>query len=158
MPRTRKQMIRDMLFEQQGGKCYWCGRTCRQPRKGVSCHDPDIATYDHVHPKCKGGDVSIGNGVMACHRCNVTRGCRLVHPVTNKKFRVDDLLHTGQCLSSRLNREFVGGPIKVKNLIKLLMARDKESFVQFGTVGGISDVVLGVTGASPGEPVVIEVQ
>lgn len=63
-PFTRKN-----LFERDGHTCQYCGR-----RFGT-----DRLSIDHVQPRSKGGRTSWENCVLACVRCNSTKGDRSVH-------------------------------------------------------------------------------
>jgi len=59
---------RDILSRYQKHKCVYCDR-----QVGVHSKKRD-PTFDHVIPKCLGGEDSLKNGVMACYRCNSLRG------------------------------------------------------------------------------------
>lgn len=48
-----------------GDACVWCGRPCA----GLV-----VATTDHLVPKVKGGPSWVENEVVACRRCNGSRG------------------------------------------------------------------------------------
>lgn len=54
------RVLRDRLWEDQRGRCYYCRRGVRKAE----------ATLDHRCPASRGGEVSYVNGVMACLSCN----------------------------------------------------------------------------------------
>lgn len=53
--------LRFMVLRRDNFTCQYCGRTVKD---GVKLH------IDHIFPKSKGGDLSIGNLVTACFDCN----------------------------------------------------------------------------------------
>ena len=53
--------IRFIVLNRDGFKCQYCGR-------GVD--DGTTLQVDHIHPKSKGGDYSLGNLTTACFECN----------------------------------------------------------------------------------------
>lgn len=55
-------------YKSQKGKCYWCGE-----KVGKSYH------VDHVIPVSKGGTNYPENIVIACPRCNISKGAKLPH-------------------------------------------------------------------------------
>lgn len=56
---------RDRLWESQGRKCYYCHKTITRSE----------ATMDHVTPLKKVKIHHTSNCVVACLRCNQTKGC-----------------------------------------------------------------------------------
>ena len=56
--------------------CYWCGLkvhyATRTHKKFVN--DDQQATRDHLTPRSHGGTGALSNVVVACKRCNSTRG------------------------------------------------------------------------------------
>lgn len=60
------QERRSELFARDGWRCVYCGTV--QP--------PEALSVDHVHPRVKGGDHSLGNLVTACMACNSRKGAR----------------------------------------------------------------------------------
>ncbi len=56
---------RGLIYKRDGHKCQYCGAT----RK---------LTIDHVIPRCKGGDDSWENLVVACSSCNTKKGDKLL--------------------------------------------------------------------------------
>ncbi len=53
--------LRFMVFRRDSFTCQYCGRCIKD---GIKLH------IDHIIPKSKGGDLSIGNLVTACFDCN----------------------------------------------------------------------------------------
>ena len=54
------------LYRREGGRCAYCGMQI----------DLKEATMDHILPRCKGGEDSWTNLVLACRRCNLRKGGR----------------------------------------------------------------------------------
>jgi 5-methylcytosine-specific restriction endonuclease McrA len=54
-----------------GRPCPYCGRS--MAHKGTL-----RASWDHVHPKAKGGRLEDGNGLIVCQRCNSDKGDRTI--------------------------------------------------------------------------------
>ncbi len=67
---------RRVAYEEQRGKCYWCGEKMiyktRQNRETV-WDDPRVCTADHLTRKIDGGQTSRANIVAACRECNNRR-------------------------------------------------------------------------------------
>ncbi len=61
-PRTPDR--RAKIFERDGFRCVYCGRVLPS----------DQLTVDHVQPRVKRGDHSMGNLVTACMPCNTAKG------------------------------------------------------------------------------------
>ena len=62
-----------VLFDLQGGQCYYCARemsTVRPPRSRCA------ATFDHRIPISRGGSNRIYNGCLACKECNARKADR----------------------------------------------------------------------------------
>lgn len=66
VPRRTVPYTRRNLLKRDGGACQYCGR--RVP--------PNEVSIDHVFPRSRGGASSWQNCVLACRRCNVTKGNR----------------------------------------------------------------------------------
>lgn len=60
--------FRDAVFARDGLKCRYCGKTSAT-RKGLH--------LDHVIPWSKGGMTTFANLVVACARCNMSKGAKL---------------------------------------------------------------------------------
>ena len=80
MPRVRSyraiaKRTRARLFEEQGGRCYYCAAPMVD--RGVDAFGrlhPLQVTLDHVIPRARGGvNAPTQNTVAACHRCNAER-------------------------------------------------------------------------------------
>ena len=70
MPLQKKKHPRQ-LYNQQEGKCFYCGSQLGGFEPGVKGKK---ATIDHVYPKSKGGSDDISNKVLACQECNQRKG------------------------------------------------------------------------------------
>lgn len=72
------RVLRDELWEIQGGRCWYCHRETQLPGPGQIKPFPSnvlIATVDHKIPLCRGGDpIARSNLVIACDRCNQAKG------------------------------------------------------------------------------------
>jgi 5-methylcytosine-specific restriction endonuclease McrA len=57
--------VREFLHGCQGGECWYCG---------TDLDDQDPTPHiDHQHPKSRGGSDDVGNLVLACAPCNVSK-------------------------------------------------------------------------------------
>lgn len=63
--------LKRQLWLRENKRCFWCGR-------GVILkgQEPRSATIDHLIPKAHGGSNSHNNLIMACKRCNNSRGSK----------------------------------------------------------------------------------
>jgi hypothetical protein len=66
VPPANPMVGSDGLYERDGGKCAYCGQPV----------PPDEATRDHVVPRCRGGQDTWENLVLACRRCNHVKADR----------------------------------------------------------------------------------
>lgn len=77
MPRRsgRGVKARNVAYNQQRGRCFWCGTRLRLPADSQpsSLHLPP-ATTEHLIPKSRGGTNVRANIVSACGNCNHKRG------------------------------------------------------------------------------------
>jgi hypothetical protein len=71
----------DILLSRDGDRCYYCGIQFDPDSKGCKM------TIDHVHPRCKGGDKTPENTVLACASCNRRKG-----HMSKEEFEVSKLL------------------------------------------------------------------
>src|SRR5690606_34976638 len=63
------------VFERDAGICAYCHARLVLPEQHRSRQRSDfMATLDHVIPKCRGGTNHLDNLVLACRRCNSTKG------------------------------------------------------------------------------------
>lgn len=71
----RKLLVKE--FQNQRGKCYWCGCQMKLPVPGQK---PELttATREHMIPKLFGGTFGKGNIKAACLKCNNARGAAMV--------------------------------------------------------------------------------
>ena len=65
--------IREYLLEKWGRECAYCGK------KGVPLQ------IEHIHPKSKGGTNQVGNMTLACEKCNLHKGNKLIDQFLKKK-------------------------------------------------------------------------
>ena len=75
-----KRPIRERLWNEQGGKCYYCGVITKLPKAGMKGNGgagKRLATLDHIIPVSLGGAFApTKNCVVACAGCNVERGTK----------------------------------------------------------------------------------
>lgn len=75
----------DILSEQQGHRCCYCGEPFLDPPDSVVgrrqthhwrsiTNHPHIATIEHIKAKANGGKAEWENEAAACYRCNTNRG------------------------------------------------------------------------------------
>jgi len=83
-----KRPTRDLIMAVDGPNCAYCGILCRvvvyvdrpYSRGRVPNVDPMLeAQVDHVLPRSRGGADKMWNAVLACKRCNSSKGRRRVH-------------------------------------------------------------------------------
>lgn len=69
---------KDFLFNQQNGKCFYCGVTLhsRRTHEDDGNKDPLWAVTDHRIPFCHGGRTNIENCVISCRLCNAKKGVK----------------------------------------------------------------------------------
>jgi 5-methylcytosine-specific restriction endonuclease McrA len=65
--RKKTKFSKANVYARDNGNCQYCGHR-------VSVSD---ATFDHIIPKSKGGKTNWENIVVACFKCNQTKGNRL---------------------------------------------------------------------------------
>jgi 5-methylcytosine-specific restriction endonuclease McrA len=81
--RNKTPKSKQVMFEQQGGLCYYCERPMRVVKTEPGERMPDdAATREHKVPKKKGGRSNGNNIVLACYRCNTRKG-----HMSEKEFR-----------------------------------------------------------------------
>lgn len=75
----RRKLLKEYMFSEQWGICFWCrGKMCL-PDKSTLCLKKDKkikneATFEHLVPKSKGGKDRYLNLVLTCLECNQKRG------------------------------------------------------------------------------------
>lgn len=74
-----KTPIRDILWDQQKGLCFWCGELMHNDCDRKS--DADFASIEHVIPRSWGGKNSRANLRLAHKRCNTMRNAKLKLPL-----------------------------------------------------------------------------
>lgn len=55
-------------YNSQDGNCWWCGNKII-----------DVYHVDHIVPLSRGGSNAAGNLVIACPRCNLSKGAKMPH-------------------------------------------------------------------------------
>lgn len=71
--RIRYERGRFVIFERDGFRCIYCGRT--SVKDGVVLH------VDHIIPKLSGGADEAGNLVTACEDCNLEKAAGIIEGV-----------------------------------------------------------------------------
>lgn len=72
--RSKRDWLRWILFEEQGGCCFLCGKFMSLERKDAARQVPaKFATFDHLIPWGKGGKTKIGNLLLSHRSCNNAR-------------------------------------------------------------------------------------
>lgn len=64
-----------LLIEQQDGQCHYCLKDLDLFHDGNE-YNPDAPHLEHVNPLSKGGEHSYANCVVACARCNLSKGAK----------------------------------------------------------------------------------
>jgi len=86
---AQKHRLRFNLWQNQSGKCVYCGRqTWILGRHKAGSKDLQ-ATLEHVIPACDGGTNQPNNLVCSCTQCNKHRG-HMPHDVFKKVRACDD--------------------------------------------------------------------
>lgn len=71
----QRQMRLSALMSRDRARCQHCGITVRVLKLKTYQRQPaDMATEDHIRPKCEGGSDEMENLLLACFRCNNDRG------------------------------------------------------------------------------------
>jgi len=72
--KSERSVIREVLFQQQGGRCAHCECAMTLKRRGgrnsTAPTPRNLATLDHKVARSLGGTDAVDNLVVACHRCN----------------------------------------------------------------------------------------
>jgi len=72
--KSERSVIREVLFQQQGGRCAYCDCVMVLKRRGsrnsTSPAPRNLATLDHKIARSLGGTDAVDNLVVACHGCN----------------------------------------------------------------------------------------
>lgn len=65
------------MYREQEGRCFYCDKHMKIPPSGVQRVQPDdIATREHLQPRCEGGSNARSNLALACKGCNGRRDRR----------------------------------------------------------------------------------
>lgn len=87
MARRKRPKLIVIKFNEQGGRCAYCG-------KPMEWSD---VTQDHVVPVCRGGPTTPWNIVAACKTCNMHKGSLslidFLHALTKGKPEQHDLFN-----------------------------------------------------------------
>jgi 5-methylcytosine-specific restriction endonuclease McrA len=71
---TRKlQVLRELAFTRQDGKCWWCGELMLQRSAKMPANHPLLVTAEHLLQRARGGRVAVGNIAAAHAACNSRR-------------------------------------------------------------------------------------
>lgn len=76
MNQYRKRILynRKKLFNQQLGRCLWCGKRCFLPHHNqLKADENSMATIEHLVPKSQGGTIALYNTAISCFECNNKR-------------------------------------------------------------------------------------
>ena len=121
---TRSQLsrkaknLRQKLFKNQGGKCYYCGKSCFNFKLINGNEDPKIrhprrASLEHVIPKVRKRKIDCF--VMCCQECNEERGSKKLKKFLDSK-RNDQTQKMKQLLSSKF---FNSGELQIMSIIDI---------------------------------------
>ena len=74
--KRRGRRVSDLIQRGDALICHWCKQQVEKvpPHHTGTDIAPNAATVDHVHPIGSGGMDRLFNCVMACYKCNQTRG------------------------------------------------------------------------------------
>lgn len=78
IPRQKVSFSRKSLYKRDNYTCQYCGDNYPE----ISMED---LTIDHIHPRSRGGISSWTNCVIACLKCNMKKGDRLLSEIHNMK-------------------------------------------------------------------------
>lgn len=78
MPLTQLQRSRQIAFDRQRGRCYYCDQHMCKTKAHGPLHL--LCTAEHLLPRGEGGLDDASNIVAACLHCNRTRHRRKVPP------------------------------------------------------------------------------
>ncbi len=85
--------LRNLLFDQQGGRCYYCGREMLRfyPSTTPGPRPDHMATLEHLEPVIDGSATDESNCVAACNRCNalaaaLSQSCRSLERAMTEGF------------------------------------------------------------------------
>ena len=71
----RLRNVRLRLYEKQQGRCFYCNNPMKVFLE-TKDPTPNYATFDHKIPKSKGGKNTQDNIVLACWKCNRSKGAK----------------------------------------------------------------------------------
>ena len=74
----------DYAMWRDGPFCYWCGCLLVTDKRLKANNGKRDATVDHLLPAVYGGTLATDNVVLACPRCNSTRGTEPIHSTLAK--------------------------------------------------------------------------
>ena len=70
------QRLRNQVLRRDGPNCHWCGCMTYKNTDGTLRPANNATTFDHLVDREDGGADSAENGVIACWRCNTSRGAK----------------------------------------------------------------------------------
>jgi len=114
-----------LLWEQQGGLCFYCSEEITYYRKKATSLE-----IDHRKPLALGGEDSVANLVAACKPCNSLKGA-LPEAVFRERFAVNDLV--ANCREKRGSHSANG---KFADSERDAKTRDGEATKQMEEEGG----------------------
>ena len=77
-----KRNIRDELYKEQQGKCFFCG-------ENFNISELDL---DHLSPRSFGGDDTENNIVLSCRMCNMQRSNKVPFREIEFNFFISQIL------------------------------------------------------------------
>lgn len=72
----KRETLRRVLFDQQSGLCWLCGKLMTLERGKYGKPGRNFASFDHVVPKANGGTTHHTNLKLAHRKCNSARNHR----------------------------------------------------------------------------------
>lgn len=73
-PRPTWPMEDGLAFKRHRARSEWIGKPCPYCGAEMKERGQRRVTFDHVHPKCRGGSGATGNKLVACNLCNADKG------------------------------------------------------------------------------------
>lgn len=93
----------------QGKWCFYCG--CElQLVKSDRVHIPNLATIDHLTPRCRGGHSTEKNSVECCVQCNNAKG-----QLTLAEYRIIQAYRAGQLAEWQQYKFWAERPAEVRH-------------------------------------------
>jgi 5-methylcytosine-specific restriction endonuclease McrA len=110
MSTNKLQRSRQLAFDQQEGKCYYCGFRMRM--HGANGPSRLLCTAEHLIPRGEGGSDAPSNIVAACIHCNQTRHRRKQPPPPDRyKAEVQRRVKRGRWLPHQVRQWATSTPV-----------------------------------------------